>query len=99
DRDDGAGPEGVEHERKRPHLLDVGDQVPGELPGHGRPPGSVRRLVCRPLCHADVSGWPTTISRPSPVVSTSTGVPYSGVGGDGVMTSGALPGAAPPWPR
>ena len=38
DRDDRAGPERIHHARVRPHVGDVGEQVPGEDAGHARAP-------------------------------------------------------------
>src|SRR5205085_170070 len=89
DGDHGTGPVRVDHVRVRPHVLDVQEQVPRE----------VHHATWRSVWWAGASGWPTTTSRPSEAVSTSTGVPYSSVSVREVMTSAGGPQAAPPWPR
>ena len=64
--DDGAGAQRGDHERVGPHLLHIGDQIPGQLRIHPRAPST---------CMAGTSGWPTTNRRPARSWSTSIGMP------------------------
>ena len=71
DGHDGAGPEGVHHERELEELAYVADQVPAQLGMRG----GQHQWAWRSVWWAGASGWPTTTSRPSDVDSTSMGVP------------------------
>src|SRR6185369_8949729 len=86
DRDRGAGPERVEHERERPHLLDVEDQVPGEAAHHLPVPWASACISA--FSWASCQSWNVAPAGVSVSVMVVTGIPLARAASTCACTSG-----------